>query len=61
MARVSVGSAIARAALGLTRRIAKNLSGGLRYEFSQYQEPSSGSANNFRAQAIFATVTFKLP
>jgi hypothetical protein len=44
---------------GLTRKLTKNLSGALHYEFSQYSEPSSGNANNFTAQGIFATFVYK--
>lgn len=46
---------------GLVRQITNNLSGALRYEFSQYTEPSSGNANNFTAHGIFATLTYKWP
>jgi hypothetical protein len=45
--------------VGLTRQITKRLSGALHYEFSQYSEPSSGNANNFTAQGIFATLVYK--
>jgi hypothetical protein len=45
--------------VGLTRQITKRLSGALHYEFSQYSEPSSGTANNFTAQGIFATLVYK--
>jgi hypothetical protein len=47
--------------IGLTRQITKRLSGALHYEFSQYSEPSSGNANNFTAQGIFATLVYKWP
>ncbi|HEX3626257.1 MAG TPA: c-type cytochrome domain-containing protein [Verrucomicrobiae bacterium] len=46
---------------GLTRQLTKNLSGTLRYEFSQYTEPSSGNANNFTANGIFAILTYRWP
>jgi hypothetical protein len=48
-----------RVILGLTRKITKNLSGALHYEYSEYSEPSSGGANNFNAQGIFATLVYK--
>jgi len=44
---------------GLTRKFTENLSGSLRYGFSQYNEPGSGNANNFRANSIFGTVTLR--
>ncbi|HEX5400089.1 MAG TPA: c-type cytochrome domain-containing protein [Verrucomicrobiae bacterium] len=47
--------------VGLTREITRRLSGGLRYQFSEYSEPSSGNANNFTAHGIFATVAYKWP
>lgn len=45
--------------VGLTRQLTKHLSGVLRYQFSQYSEPSSGNANNFTAQGVFATFVYK--
>ena len=45
--------------VGLTRQITKRLSGALDYEFSEYSEPTSGGANNFTAQGIFATLVYK--
>jgi hypothetical protein len=47
--------------VGLTREITKRLSGGLRYQFSEYSEPSSGNLNNFTAHGVFATVAYKWP
>jgi hypothetical protein len=47
--------------VGLTRKLAKNLSGSLRYEFSQYREPDSGDANNFTANGVLATLVFQWP
>ena len=47
--------------IGLTRQLTKNLAGVLRYQFSEYSEPSSGNANNFTAQGIFATLVYKWP
>jgi len=46
---------------GLTRQLTKNLSGTLRYEFSQYSEPSSGTMNNFTANGIMAVLTYRWP
>ncbi|HXC35074.1 MAG TPA: hypothetical protein VNV43_04315, partial [Candidatus Acidoferrales bacterium] len=43
---------------GLTRQLTKKLSGTLRYEFSQYSEPSSGTLNNFTANGIMAVLTY---
>ena len=45
--------------VGLTRKLTKYLSGSLHYEFSEYSEPTSGGANNFIAQGIFATLVYK--
>ena len=45
--------------VGLTRQLTTRLSCALHYQFSQYDEPSSGSANNFTAQGIFATLVYK--
>ncbi|MDD5140473.1 MAG: hypothetical protein PHY43_09480 [Verrucomicrobiales bacterium] len=47
--------------VGLTRQINKRLTGVLRYQFSQYSEPSSNNANNFTAHGIFATFVYKWP
>jgi hypothetical protein len=47
--------------VGLTRQLTKHLTGVLRYQFSQYSEPSSGNGNNFTAQGIFATFVYKWP
>ena len=46
---------------GLTRRISKNLSGGLLYSFNYYHEPTSGNFNDFRAHTVFATLNFRWP
>jgi hypothetical protein len=46
---------------GITRQITKRLSGSLRYQFSQYADPSTGDANNFTAHAILATFVYKWP
>jgi Planctomycete cytochrome C len=47
--------------VGLTRRLTKNWSGALRYEFYRYSEPGSGGANDFTAHGVFATLAFKWP
>ncbi len=47
--------------VGLTRQLAKNLSGALHYEFSQYSEPGSGNLNDFTAHGVFATLVYKWP
>lgn len=48
-----------RLIVGLTRQITKRLTGALHYEYSEYSEPSSGNANNFTGQGIFATLAYK--
>src|SRR5882724_8119270 len=45
--------------VGLTRKLTKNLSGALHYQFSEYSEPSAGNVNNFTAHGIFATLNFR--
>jgi hypothetical protein len=45
--------------VGLTRQLTARLSCALHYQFSQYDEPSSGNANNFTAQGVFATLVYK--
>lgn len=47
--------------VGLTRQLTKHLTGVLRYQFSEYSEPSSGNANNFTAHGVFATFVYKWP
>ncbi|HVU27725.1 MAG TPA: c-type cytochrome domain-containing protein [Verrucomicrobiae bacterium] len=44
--------------IGLKRKFTKQLSGALRYQFSQYNEPSGGNLNNFTAHGIFATLSY---
>ena len=46
---------------GLTRKLTERLSAALHYEFAQYSEPSSGDANNFTANGVFVTFTYKWP
>jgi hypothetical protein len=45
--------------VGLTRQLTKHLTGVLRYQFSQYSEPTSGNANNFTANGVFAMFVYK--
>ena len=49
------------AQVGIARRLGKNISTRLQYNFSYYSEPSSGGANNYRAHGVFGTLTFRLP
>jgi hypothetical protein len=46
---------------GLEHHFNKNVSARLQYRFDYYAEPSSGNAGNFRAHAVFATLTCRLP
>ncbi|MDB6110496.1 MAG: Planctomycete cytochrome [Pedosphaera sp.] len=43
---------------GLTRRIGKNLITRLQYNYFYYDEPTSGTINNYTAHALFATLTY---
>lgn len=47
------------AQVGLTRRLGKNISAKLQYRFDYYDEPSSGGANNYRANSVFGVLTFR--
>ncbi|MGA2544245.1 MAG: c-type cytochrome domain-containing protein [Verrucomicrobiota bacterium] len=49
------------AAVGLARRFGKNLTAKLQYGYYHYAEPTSGGANNYAANSIFATLTFRGP
>ena len=44
--------------VGCTRKLTKNLSGALHYEFSQYREPGTADVNNFTANGVMATLTY---
>jgi hypothetical protein len=44
---------------GVTRQLTSRLSCALHYQFSDYSEPTSGNANNFTAQGVFATFVYK--
>ncbi|HEX3718983.1 MAG TPA: c-type cytochrome domain-containing protein [Verrucomicrobiae bacterium] len=46
--------------LSLTRKFNAQMSGSLRYTFSEYSEPSSGNANNYLANGVFCAITYKL-
>jgi hypothetical protein len=46
---------------GLADRIGKNITAKLQYGYYCYTEPTSGGANNYTANSIFATLTFKWP
>jgi hypothetical protein len=46
---------------GIKRQITKRLAGALRYEFSQYEEPGSGAVNNFSANGVFASLSYRWP
>lgn len=46
---------------GISRRFSRNLSAKLQYGFYNYAEPSGGGANNFTANAVFATLSLRLP
>jgi hypothetical protein len=50
-----------RLIVGLTRQLTKRLTCALHYEYYQYSEPSSGNANDFTAQGVFATLVYKWP
>jgi hypothetical protein len=47
--------------VGLTRQFNRRLAGALRYTFSEYSEPSSGNRNNFTANGVFATLSYRWP
>jgi hypothetical protein len=47
--------------VGLTRKFTDRFSGTLRYGFFQYSEPSGGNRNDFTAQGVFASITYRWP
>ncbi|MBI3415257.1 MAG: hypothetical protein HY043_08045 [Verrucomicrobia bacterium] len=47
--------------VGLTRQLNKNLKLRLQYGFYKYDEPTSGTVNNYTAHAVFATMNYKWP
>jgi hypothetical protein len=46
--------------VGLVSRHTKNVTTKIQYGYYQYDEPSSGSANDYRAHAVFASVSWRL-
>ncbi|HLH53586.1 MAG TPA: hypothetical protein VKY92_08220, partial [Verrucomicrobiae bacterium] len=46
---------------GLTRRLGKNQVAGLQYRYYRYSDSSVGNTSGFEAQAVFATLTWRLP
>ena len=48
-------------AASVTRRLLKNMSGTVQYGFFYYTEPTSGGANNYKAHAVLATISVRLP
>ncbi|HUA69348.1 MAG TPA: hypothetical protein VMA13_12435, partial [Candidatus Saccharimonadales bacterium] len=47
--------------VSVTRQLTQNLSGMVRYQFSEYSEPSSGNLNDFTANGIFAMLIYRWP
>ena len=43
----------------LSRRLSKNFTTRLRYAYYYYDEPTAGGAVNYKAQTIFATLTYR--
>ena len=48
-------------AFGLARRFGKNVMAKLQYGYSHYAEPSGGGADNYSANSLFATLTWRGP
>ena len=46
---------------GVSRRFGKRISVQLKYGFYCYDEPTSGGANNYMANSIFGSLTYKWP
>lgn len=46
---------------GIAHRFGKNATVKLQYGYFYYNEPSSGRANNYTANAIFGVLTFRIP
>ena len=46
--------------VGLTHRFNPRVTAKLQYRFDDYNEPSSGGAANYRANSIFAVVSFRM-
>jgi hypothetical protein len=47
--------------VGITRRFKKNVTTNLQYSFFKYEEPSSGTINNYTAHGLFASLTWRMP
>jgi len=45
----------------VTRRFSKNVTTNLQYGFYNYEEPSSGTVNNYTAHGLFASLTWRIP
>ena len=46
---------------GVTRRFKRGISASLQYGYYRYREPTSGTANDYDAHAVFATLSWKWP
>ncbi len=46
---------------GVTRRFKHGISSNVQYGFYQYQEPTSGTTQDYTAHAVFASITLKWP
>ncbi|HWD21038.1 MAG TPA: hypothetical protein VHB20_17355, partial [Verrucomicrobiae bacterium] len=46
--------------VGITRRFGKNISSKLQYRYGSYDDPSLGGAANYRAHAVFLTMTYRM-
>ena len=53
--------ALHSANISLSRRVSRSVTAGLRYAFYRYTEPSSGSASDYTAHGVFATLTLRWP
>ena len=47
--------------VGVTRRFSKNVTTNFQYGFYNYEEPSSGTVNNYTAHGLFASLTWRMP
>ena len=46
---------------GVTRRFQRGISASLQYGYYRYREPTGGTANDYDAHAVFATLNWKWP
>jgi hypothetical protein len=46
---------------GIKHRLSKDKTVSLQYRFYHYDEPTSGSVNNYNAQGVFAALSMRLP